>query len=57
MGLEAAAIAVPEPRFGEVVGVFLVRDRKAGVHANLDGRIVREWVVSKMNPQAGRSFS
>lgn len=45
--LEAAAVAVPDEQYGEVVGAFVVR-RQGSKLAEQD---VRESVTSVMNPQ------
>ncbi|KAF8320410.1 acyl-CoA synthetase [Clavulina sp. PMI_390] len=49
---EAAAVAVPDQKYGEVVGLWIVREpaeeSKLGVMSPLD---VRNWVKEKMNPQ------
>lgn len=50
---EAAVISVPDPRYGEVVGVWIVR------HANealVERSELRQWVGGQMNPQAQPSW-
>lgn len=49
--LEAAAVAIPDERYGEVVGTFIVR--RSG--SKLTEKAVRESVTSVMNPQV-RNF-
>jgi acyl-coenzyme A synthetase/AMP-(fatty) acid ligase len=46
--VEAAVIAIPDERFGEVVGVWILlrRDTKS-----LTRREIVDWVKMKMNPQ------
>lgn len=44
---EAAVVAVPDGRYGEVVGAFIVRDMNT--HVSRDE--VRRWVSEGMNPQ------
>ncbi|KAG8790138.1 hypothetical protein FRC12_012708 [Ceratobasidium sp. 428] len=51
--LEAAAIAVPDTRFGEVVGVWILLRRGA---APLSLQDVADWVKEKMNPQNAPSW-
>ena len=48
---EAAAIAVPDEKYGEVVGAWIVRE--PGSSDNLTKENVREWVAEGMNPQVG----
>jgi acyl-CoA synthetase (AMP-forming)/AMP-acid ligase II len=47
--LEAAAIAVPDPVYGEVVGAWVVR--RPGSHPPLSREDVRKHVSNGMNPQ------
>jgi acyl-CoA synthetase (AMP-forming)/AMP-acid ligase II len=49
---EAAAVSVPDPKYGEVVGAWI--SRKPGTKATRDE--IREWVSSKMNPQVSFFF-
>ncbi|KAG8713907.1 hypothetical protein FRC08_012656 [Ceratobasidium sp. 394] len=51
--VEAAAIAVPDARFGEVVGVWILLRRGAPPMSRED---VTEWVKVKMNPQNAPSW-
>ncbi|KAG8723601.1 hypothetical protein FRC09_002623 [Ceratobasidium sp. 395] len=51
--VEAAAIAVPDARFGEVVGVWILLRRGA---APLSQQDVSDWVKVKMNPQNAPTF-
>ncbi|KAG8709251.1 hypothetical protein FRC09_000779 [Ceratobasidium sp. 395] len=51
--VEAAAIAVPDARFGEVVGVWILLRRGATPLSQQD---VTDWVKVKMNPQNAPSF-
>lgn len=44
---EAAVIAVPDTKYGEVVGVWIVR--KSGTNPSRDE--IRNWVAEGMNPQ------
>ena len=44
---EAAAVAVPDPRYGEVVGAWIVR--QPGLHISAEE--VRECVTLSMNSQ------
>ncbi|KAG9122475.1 hypothetical protein FRC07_001123 [Ceratobasidium sp. 392] len=46
--VEAAAVAVPDARFGEVVGVWILRRRGAAPLSQAD---VIDWVKIRMNPQ------
>lgn len=51
---EAAAVAVPDAKFGEVVGVWIVREGTSVDFPdadNISGSDVRAWVASRMNPQ------
>lgn len=48
---EAAAVSVPDERYGEVVGVFII---KADGHKSLSRDDVREAVYTRMNPQVSR---
>lgn len=54
---EAAAVAVSDPTYGEVVGVWIVKqpsDEKSG-ESPLSRTEVRKWVSQGMNPQVSRS--
>ncbi|KAG8680555.1 hypothetical protein FRC08_016209 [Ceratobasidium sp. 394] len=51
--VEAAAIAVPDARFGEVVGVWILLRHGAPPMSRED---VTEWVKVKMNPQNAPSW-
>lgn len=44
---EAAAVAVPDRKYGEVVGAWIVREE--GTHISKED--VRKWVAEGMNPQ------
>lgn len=44
---EAAVIAVPDQRYGEVVGAWIVREKGT----NQSREEVRKWVADEMNPQ------
>ena len=44
---EAAAVAVPDPYYGEVVGVWVVRETQSMISK----QDVRQCVAGKMNPQ------
>lgn len=46
--MEAAVIAVPDARFGEVVGAWILLRKEA---ATLDREDVVNWVKGRMNPQ------
>lgn len=53
---EAAVVAVPDEKFGEVVGVWIVRETDSDVDGednpvDLHPLEVRDWVRSRMNPQ------
>ena len=50
---EAAAVAVPDPRYGEVVGAWIVR--QPGLHISAEK--VRECVTLSMNSQVNESPS
>lgn len=50
--MEAAAIAVPDPKYGEVVGAWVVRQP----HKELSRQELRKFVSTKMNPQVRRYF-
>jgi len=45
---EAAAISVPDPKYGEVVGTWIVREESRDVLSPLE---VKEVVAKSMNPQ------
>lgn len=47
---EAAAVAVPDAKLGEVVGAWVVREP----HASLSREEVRRAVAAGMNPQVRR---
>ncbi|KAG9097892.1 hypothetical protein FRC06_007055 [Ceratobasidium sp. 370] len=51
--VEAAAIAVPDARFGEVVGVWVLLRRGAAPMSRED---VADWVKERMNPQNAPSW-
>ena len=64
---EAAAVAIPDKTYGEVVGVFIVRegrewdgapgaDQASSGHAKLGRSEVRGWVAEGMNPQVCLPF-
>lgn len=44
---EAASIAVPDTKYGEVVGAWIVREP----HSKLSREDVRQYVTKTMNPQ------
>lgn len=44
---EAAAVAVPDAKFGEVVGAWIVREP----HTNISREELRRRVTKSMNPQ------
>lgn len=52
---EAAVVAVPDAKFGEAVGVWIVRETEGdndGAKAmDIGAQDVRSWVKGKMNPQ------
>ncbi|TDL24641.1 acetyl-CoA synthetase-like protein [Rickenella mellea] len=49
---EAAVIAVPDPKYGEVVGAWIVRQNSADAAISpLTREDVRVWVAEGMNPQ------
>jgi acyl-CoA synthetase (AMP-forming)/AMP-acid ligase II len=50
--MEGTAISVPDPKYGEVVGVWIVRhpDPSSGSH-QLSGEDVKKWVSKSMSPQ------
>jgi acyl-coenzyme A synthetase/AMP-(fatty) acid ligase len=47
---EAAAVSVPDTKYGEVVGVWIVR-QPSGEGSSLTRSEVRKWVTEGMNPQ------
>ena len=47
---EAAVVAVPDARYGEAVGVWVVRE-EGSTSGQPSGQEVREWVAERMNPQ------
>lgn len=50
--LEGAAISVPDPKYGEVVGVWIVRHpNPPSEFSQLSGEDVKKWVRKYMNPQ------
>ncbi len=49
--LEAAAVAVPDDKYGEVVGAWIVR-RPGNAGRALTREAVRRAVTERMNPQA-----
>lgn len=51
--LEAAVVAVPDPRYVEVVGAWIVRDPH---HPGLSREGVRRTVAEGMNPQVRRLY-
>ena len=49
---EAAAISVPDEKFGEVVGIWIVRETVSDINNEYIGPLeVRAWIKDKMNPQ------
>ena len=49
---ESAAVAIPDDKYGEVVGVFIVRQpNESDSEPKLGIRDVRDWVARGMNPQ------
>lgn len=46
---EAAVVAVPDPKYGEVVGAWIVRE--PGAEVQLSKKEVRDVVWRGMNPQ------
>ena len=49
---EAAAVAVPDLKYGEVVGAWIVREE----HSTISKEQVRRVVAEGMNPQVRRMF-
>ena len=47
---EAAVVAVPDDKFGETVGVWIVKSSDAEMQ-NLSRKDVKQWVTAEMNPQ------
>lgn len=52
---ESAAVSVPDPRYGEVVGVWIVRSRSSK-GAALTRQDVRDTVCAGMNPQNAPAY-
>ena len=50
---EAAAVAVPDLKYGEVVGAWIVREE----HSTISKEQVRRVVAEGMNPQVRGVFS
>ncbi|KAL5514338.1 hypothetical protein ACEPAG_2426 [Sanghuangporus baumii] len=50
---EAAAVSVPDQKYGEVVGAWIVREE--GTHISREA--VRKWVAEGMNPQESNAPS
>ena len=46
---ESAAVAVPDERYGEVVGAWIVR--QPGDPSRLTREEIKQWVSGGMNPQ------
>lgn len=54
---EAAAVSVPDEKFGEVVGIWIVRESADDANDKLIGPLeVRSWIKDKMNPQVKQHF-
>lgn len=53
--LDAAAVSVPDERYGEVVGVWIVR-REGQKSKLITRQEVRKYVSEAMNPQVRQAF-
>lgn len=54
---EAAAVAVPDNKYGEVVGAFIVREPSSQSKTRPSKEAVRTWVAEGMNPQVSLFFN